>query len=118
MLSLDQINDPTGLGLYTLVTTQIFHGEKYAFLQKNLIGVCTDRGSNMFSTRDAGLSNRLQREFGHVVIATDISHNFNLICNSALKKFPAEPLSLIRKICSHFSRSSYKRGDGHPEKIF
>ena len=44
MLSLDQIDDSTGLGLFNMLVERIFAGDKKAYLKNNLVGVCSDRG--------------------------------------------------------------------------
>lgn len=88
---------------------QVFPDEKQKYLEKHLVGVCSDRGSNMISKKDAGINNRLKALFDHIVVAQDVSHLFNSVSKQALSKFPAESLSLIKNVCAHFARSSHRR---------
>jgi len=108
LLSLIEISEnPTGENLYKLCFKELFSGQKEEYLRKNLVGVCTDRGSNMLSKKDKGLTNRIQEQYNQVFAANDYSHIFNSICKHSLKKFAQEPINLVKEICNHFSRSSF-----------
>ena len=63
----------------------------------------------MFSEREKGLSNRLKTAYPHIIVSTDLAHNFNLICKYALKKFPDNITKLVKQISKHFSRSLLRR---------
>jgi len=78
-------------------------------LIKNLVGVVTDRGPNMFSSQQKGIANRFQTEYEDLVLASDFCHSFNLAIGAALRKLPGTLLSFIREVCTHFSRSAIRR---------
>ena len=63
----------------------------------------------MFSRKDADLVNRMQKGYPHIISIVDISHCINLVCQYALKKFPSDPITMIKLVCSHFSRSSLRK---------
>lgn len=110
LLALNELaDDITGEKLFSIVHDQIFPPEKHHILKTNLIGVCTDRGSNMLSTKKKGLANRLAERYPQILVAHDFSHLFHLIVKASLLKFPVEVLNLVKGICSHFSRSALRR---------
>ena len=109
LLSLDQIGETsTGYELHNIVMNSIFKG-KENLIKENLIGVCSDKGSNMISKLDKGLTNRINKELPHVLVVHDFSHLFNLVSSYSIKKFPPGPIDLIKAISSHFGYSSLRR---------
>jgi len=64
-----------------------FWGQKEEYLGNNLVGVCTDRGSNTSSKKDKGLANRIQEQYSQVFVANDYSHIFNSTCKHSFKKW-------------------------------
>ena len=88
---------------------EIFSHSFSAELEKNLVGVVTDRGPNMFTTKEKGLSNRLQAKYQDIVVASDFCHSFNLILKEALQKLPSGILSFVKDICSHFWIFQYEK---------
>ena len=70
-------------------------------LNRNLMGICTDKGSNMMSPKEKGLTNRIKKDFPQIIVTHDFSHLFNLVSASAIKRFPSEPISLIKQILAH-----------------
>jgi len=110
LLSLNEIKQSaTGEYLYNMVLEEIFCGEKRNYLAKNLVGVCTDRGANMLSSKEKGLANRFKAQYKHIITAYDFSHCFNLIAKNCLKHFPQAVLDFIQDICSHFSHSQLRK---------
>ena len=108
MLSLNEIGKSyTGESLFSIVNS-IFEGPKMELLKKNLVGVCTDEGSNMNGS-DKGLAGRLKEQFPHIIVANDLSHCFNLITKHALGKFCKRPITLVTDICAYFSKSSLRK---------
>ena len=92
LLSLEEIkNNSTGESLFGILES-IFNHSKHILLQKNLIGTSTDGGSNMYSSVNKGLTNRIQNKYPQVVRTKDLCRLFNTICGYALAKFPAEPI--------------------------
>ena len=109
LLSLDEIGESaTGEELYNIVMNSVFKGREEV-LKRNLIGICTDKGSNMISPKEKGLTNRIKKDCPQIIVIHDFSHLFNLVSASAIKKFPSESISLIKQISAHFSRSSLRR---------
>ena len=86
LLALNEIKDgSTGASLYDIIMKKNFSHSFSAELEKNLVGVVTDRGPNMFTTKEKGLSNRLQAKYQDIVVASDFCHSFNLILKEALQ---------------------------------
>ena len=98
----------TGAELFRIVQKEIFSEERISTL-KNVIGVSVDGAPNMYSRKDAELVNRMQKEYPHIISIMDISHCINLVCQYALKKFPSDSITMIKLVCSHFSRSSLRK---------
>ena len=98
-----------GEDLYKKITDLLFSGANQEFIKQNFMGVCSDHGTNMISEGEAGVQERLKRDFPYIFAVHDYAHVFNLVMEKAMSKFPANILSLIRKICSSFSKSSQKK---------
>lgn len=110
LLSINEVkDDSTGHALFNMVTQDIFEGDKERLLGNNFIGICSDRGPNMFSAKDKGVVNRLRDKFPHVIAAQDFSHSYNLVMQKGIGKLPSEPIALIKKISKHFGKSSIRR---------
>jgi len=109
LLSLNDIGESfTGEDLYDIIVNSVFKG-KEEIIKKNLIGLCTDKGSNMISKKDKGLANRLKQDLNSVIVIHDFSHIFNLVSSYSIKRFPSEVISLVKDISAHFRRSSLRR---------
>jgi len=96
----------TGEAIYKKLQENFFALDKR--LSKNLIGISTDGGSNLFGTGE-GLAGQLIRNIKHMISAHDLSHIFNLICKKALNAFPSKVINIIKSISSHFKHSSIRR---------
>ena len=99
----------TGETFYEKITQLIFTGPSQNKLRRNFMGICADHGSNMISSRDAGVCNRLKQEFPYIFVTHDYCHVFNLVIKAGVSKFSGEITSNIANICSHFSRSSQRK---------
>ena len=109
-LSLEEITESaTGESLFELVQTKVFNESTALYLQKNLVGICSDKASNMISSKEKGLLNRFKTIFPWIIIVHDFSHLFNLVIENALTKFPNSVLTLIRSVSKHFSVSALRR---------
>jgi len=98
LLALNEIGmSYTGEALFAIVEN-IFDGSKSDLLKRNLVGVCTDEGSNM-SGSEKGLA-RLKDKYPQII---------DVIMKHALEKYCKEPISLVTKICAYFSKSSLRR---------
>jgi len=110
VLALTELGEEiTGEKLFSVVHELVFPPDKHDLLKTNLIGVCTDRGSNMLSLKNKGLANRLKEKYPQTFIAYDFCHMFHLIVEASLIKFPIETLNLVKNLCGHFSRSALRR---------
>lgn len=99
----------TGEELYNIVLHEIFAREKQHLLAKNLIGICTDRGANMLSSKSKGLANRLLKDYPQIITAHDYSHAFHLVAKYASKKLSADARQLVKRVCKHFKKSALRR---------
>jgi len=109
MLSLKEIGKSyTGEALFNLVKS-IFSGQNKEAL-KNLVGVCSDEGSNMVG-KEKGLCSRIKSEHPQVYVANDFSHCYNTITKHALRKFNQDPINVVTNICAYFARSSLRRAE-------
>ena len=98
----------TGLEIFKKLTNLLFTGPDGMERKKNIMGVASDRGSNMLSSKEvggAGAANRLQAELPHIVLIHDICHALNLVLKSCIDSFPKEFTKIITKICTMFSQS-------------
>jgi len=100
--------DKTGLALYELVKKELFSNEDADVLMNNCMGICSDQGSNIHSTKEKGLCNRLRKDIPHLYLAFDFSHKYNLIAKVASKEFPDDRIKMIKNIAKHFSYSSQR----------
>ena len=108
LLALNEIGKSyTGEALFAIVEN-IFDGSKSDLLKRNLVGVCTDEGSNM-SGSEKGLASRLKDKYPQIIVANDFSHCFNVITKHALEKYCKESISLVTRMCAYFSKSSLRR---------
>lgn len=108
----------TGEVLYDKINEILFHGIKADILKSNFIGICSDHGSNMLSNKigyqkltesKKGVLNRFKVDFPHCFVIHDYAHAFNIIIEEGVSKFPAHIISIVNKICAHFSRSPQNR---------
>jgi len=91
-----------GQELYHKIREELFADDTSISL--NLIGICTDNASNMISSKDAGVVNRLIQEIPHLIHVRDLCHCYNLIVNDALETFPAYIIQFIKDSCSYLNR--------------
>jgi len=113
LLSIIEIGSvSTGEAFYEKVKELYVHNNN---LRSNLIGICTDNGSNLISCRGLevdpsgqGLVNRIKKEMPHIVHIRDACHAFNLVIEKALENFPNYIIQFIKKVSSHFSSAQRK----------
>jgi len=98
----------TGEELYKRINASVFRNDP--LIKQNLIGLCTDNASNMLSSKDAGVSNRLMVDISHLVHVRDLCHCYNLIVEDALKVFPVYIIQFIKKTCSFFNKGQRYQG--------
>ena len=99
--------------LYGKLKQFLFERTNGSKLKENFMGICSDHGSNMISdkvpnsvnVKGKGLCNRLKADFPYIFVIHDYCHAFSLIVQEAIEEFPPILLSMIRDICSHFSKS-------------
>jgi len=102
--------DATGGALFEKIEHFLFTGEGASARRSLLMGICSDKGSNMISTKDKSLTSRLANapNMKHLVIIHDISHALNLVLKECLKKFPAPYVQFVTDISSTFAKSPHK----------
>ena len=98
----------TGEALYSLVQKEL--AGHNLDLKQNFMGICVDEGSNMISSKGAGLANRLQKDYPCLVVVKDLCHLYHNISLGALKEFPQYIIEFVKSVCSHFSQSALRKG--------
>jgi len=97
--------EKTGEAFYHQTKQEIFSGENAEQIEKNFIGICTDRGSNMQSSKGAGMSNRLANDYPYIAIIPDFSHIYNNIAEKAVKELDSSIIKIVKTTSNYFSRS-------------
>ena len=93
--------------LYEKVKEEIFGSEFN--VTTNLIAICTDGGSNMISSKGAGLTNKLQDTISSLVHVSDVCHAYNRIAEEATKHFPKYIIDFLKDVCSFITRSVQRK---------
>ena len=73
-------------------------------LEKNFVGLCTDRETNMISSRGAGLANRLIKDYPYAIFVHDYSHIINIVAKNAVLELPKKIIKMVKTITSHLSK--------------
>jgi len=95
----------TGETIYKILGDFLFSGQEGHLRRRNLMGIATDGGRNMISSKGAGATNRLQAEFPYIIVVHDLCHALNLVLKSSILKFSKKHQKIIKKICSLFAQS-------------
>jgi len=69
------------------------------------VAVCSDMGSNMYSSQGKGLTNRLQAINKSIIHISDLCHAYHNIGEEATKLFPKYIIDLAKEACNFISRS-------------
>jgi len=83
LLSVNEIGaEATGEALEKIAMEEIFPKEKELLIKENLIGICSDKGPNMLSSKEKSLTNRLvknfkQNNYKNATSEDPVSINFN-----------------------------------------
>jgi len=121
LLGVLQLNGSSeGKTLYDLVESFLFNGPDGKLRKEKLIGIATDHGSNMISSKaidGKGVTNRFKADLPYLIIIHDFCHALNLVLEQCLEAFPTEFTKIISKIASIFSRSPNKTARLIKDKI-
>ena len=96
----------TGEALFEKIQEEVFDND-LSFLD-NLIAICTDSGSNMFSSKGSGLTNRLQTLNPNIIHIKDLCHAYHNIAEEATQAFPKYIIDFVKDACNFINRSSQR----------
>ena len=97
----------TGEFIYHQIKENIFSGPEKAKVESNFMGISTGKAPNMLAV-EAGLVNRLQQDYPHILIIHDYSHIFNLTAKDAAAKL-SEIKSIVKTISNYFANDNITR---------
>lgn len=97
----------TGASLLELVQEEMFNND-YNIIN-NIVGICTDGGSNMISTQGSGLSNRLQTFLPALIHVKDLCHAYNGIAKEATKCVPKFAVDFVKEVCGYINKSTQRQ---------
>jgi len=106
LIALIELEDSSkGETIFDKIKKFLFSGPAGETRAKNCMGIATDHATNMISSKGAGATNRMQKEFSHIIVTHDLCHALSLALKHSIQTFPKEIYNIVLQISSHFSNS-------------